>query len=266
MNDQDRPYLQTPEQWTRFLSAFAHELRTPLASFRMLADLLAEAPPGHLGDQERRYSEGMREVALDIQSLVGDMAELARLIAGRVQLRPENVVLDRLVDQVEEAVRPRAWEGGIALTDSLDPALPRFFHTDLDRLRQALILLLGAAVSHAKSEVFFRLDIDATGLHVVISSDGTPFPEGGTQAVFEPFHDGFRAARQRGGRSLSLPLASELARALGGTLRAENRGGRPAFDLSVPAAGDPIAEPAAEPSRSRASSGKGRAGKKRAVP
>ena len=231
----DRDYLQTPEQWTRFLSAVVHELRTPLASFRMLADLLAEAPQGHLGDQERRYSENIREVVQDVQALVGDVGELARLLAGRVQVRPEEVALEKLVDEVEEAVRPRAWEGGIALTDSLDPALPQRFRTDPDRLRQALVLLLGAAVSHAKSEVFFRLDIDDRGLHVVISSDGPAFAEAAPQAVFEPFHDGFRATRQRGGRSLALPLANEMARALGGALRAENRGGRPAFDLAVPA-------------------------------
>jgi len=231
----DRDYLQTPEQWTRFLSAVVHELRTPLASFRMLADLLAEAPPGHLGDQERRYSENIREVVQDVQALVGDVGELARLLAGRVQVRPEEVALEKLVDEVEEAVRPRAWEGGIALTDSLDPALPQRFRTDPDRLRQALVLLLGAAVSHARSEVFFRLDIDDRGLHVVISSDGPAFAEAAPQAVFEPFHDGFRATRQRGGRSLALPLANEMARALGGALRAENRGGRPAFDLAVPA-------------------------------
>jgi signal transduction histidine kinase len=251
MKDQARPHLQTPEQWTRFLSAFAHELRTPLASFRMLADLLAEAPPGHLGEQERRYSEGMREVAQDVQSLIGEVAELARLMAGRVQMRSENVALDRLVDQVEEAVRPRAWEAGIALTDSLDPALPRFFTTDSDRLRQALTLLLGTAVSHAKSEVFFRLDIDATGLHVVISSDGAPFPEAASQVLFEPFNDGIRSTRPRGGRSLALPLAYELARLLGGTLRAENRGGRPAFDLSVPPASEAGAEPARPPAKGR---------------
>jgi len=237
MSNRDPSYLQTPEQWTHFLSAFVHELRTPLASFRMLADLLAEAPPSHLGEQERRYSENIREVVQDIQALVGDAGELARLLGGRVQIRPEEVALEKLVDEVEEVVRPRAWEGGIALTDSLDPALPAVFRTDRDRLRQILILLLSAAVSHAKSEIFFRLDIDDMGLRIVISSDGPPFPEGPPQAVFVPFHDGFRATRQRGGRSLALPLADELARVLGGALRAENRGGRPAFDLSVPAAG-----------------------------
>lgn len=237
MTERDRAYLQTPEQWTRFLSAFAHELRTPIASLRMLADLLAEAPQGHLGDQEKRYAENIREVVQDIQSLVGEVADLGRLLDGRVQIRPEEVALEPLVDKIEEAVRPRAWERGIALTDSFDPALPRGFRTDPDRLRQALTLLLGAAVSHARSEVFFRLDFEDGDLRVVISSDGPSFEEAALAALFEPFDDGVRVSRQRGGRSLALPLANELARALGGTLSAGNRGGRPTFDLSLPAAG-----------------------------
>src|SRR5262249_6279211 len=203
MNVIDRIHLQTPEQWTRFLSAFVHELRTPIASLRMLADLLAEAPAGHLGDQEKRYSENIREVALDIQSLVGDLAELSRLLAGRVVIQPEEIVLLPLFEQVEEAVRPRAWERGVALTESLDPAVPRLFRSDPDRLRQVLVLLLEAAVSQAKSEVFFRVDIDGRDLRIVISSDGAPLTEAALQALFEPFGDGVRAARQRGGRSLA---------------------------------------------------------------
>lgn len=242
MSDPERTYLQTQEQWTRFLSGFVHELRTPLASFRMLTDLLAEAPGSHLGEQERRYADNLREVAQDIQGLVGDAAELSRLLSGRVQVRREEISLETLVEEVEEEVRPRAWEKGIALTDSLDPALPRLFRSDSERLRQALTLLLCTAVSHAKSEVFLRLDIEGgrggggQNLRVVISSDGPPFPESDPGSLFEPFHNGVRATRLRGGRSLALPLAAELARALGGTLKPENRGGRPAFDLVVPAA------------------------------
>ncbi|HSF44007.1 MAG TPA: HAMP domain-containing sensor histidine kinase [Thermoanaerobaculia bacterium] len=235
MSDRDRAYLQTPEQWTRFLSALTHEMRTPLASLRMLAELLAGAPQGHLGDQEKRYAENIQEVVRDLQGLVGDAAEFSQLLGGRAQVRAEEVSLRLLVDQAEELVRPQAWERGIALTDSMDPALPKHFRTDLDRLRRILVLALGAAVSHAGSEVFFRLDLEEGNLRVLISSDGELFPDSDSQDAFEPFHDGLRAARRRGGRSLALPLANELARALGGTLRAVNRGGRPTLELTLPA-------------------------------
>jgi signal transduction histidine kinase len=238
MNDnRDRTYLQTPEQWTHFLSAFVHEIRTPLASFRMLADLLAEAPQGHLGPQERRYSESMREVAQDLQALIGEVAELAQLLAGRITVKPVEVPLEQLVDQVEEAARPRAWEQGVTLTDFLAFDLPKSFRTDPALLRQAFVLLLEAAVSHAKSEVFFRLEITGGDLQVVISSDGPPFAEAALPSLFDPFQRDVRTVRSRGGRSLALPLAQELARALGGTLDAENREGRPTIAFSIPAAG-----------------------------
>ncbi|HSG41213.1 MAG TPA: HAMP domain-containing sensor histidine kinase [Thermoanaerobaculia bacterium] len=229
----DQGYLQTPEQWTRFLSAFTHELRTPLASLRMLAELLATSQ-SHLGDQEKRYTENIQEVVQDIQALVGDVAELSRLLAGRAPGRPAEIVLEQLIDQVKEAVRPWAWERGIVLKDSLDPALPRLIQSDPDHLRQALGMLVGAAVSHAESEVSFRLDLGDGDLRVVISSDGPPFAEAALPSIFEPFDNGSRASRRRGGRSLALPLANELTRTLGGTLRASNRGGRPTFELSLP--------------------------------
>ena len=243
----DRTYLQTPEQWTRFLAAFLHELRTPLASFRMLADLLAEAPATHWSPQERRYTANLQEVSQDLLALVGEVSELTRLLAGRTPARWEEVPLAPLVDQVEETVRPRAWERGIALTESLDPALPKRFRTDSERLRNALTFLLDAAVHHAKSEVFLRLDIEDGELRIVLSSDGAPFEEAALATLFEPFQEGVRsvrAVRSYGGRGLSLPLARELARSLGGRLSAQNRGGRPAFDLTLPA--DP-ADPADVP-------------------
>lgn len=232
----DRTYLQTPEQWTRFLSAFVHDLRTPLASLRMLSELLAESLAGRLGTTDKRYLDNVQEVVRDVQDLVGEAAELARLLAGRAEVRPVDADLGELAEQVKEAVRPRAWERGIAITDSVDPALPRRFPVDSERLRQALVLLVGTAIGHAGSEIFIRLDLGDGDLRAVISSDGPPFAESSLATLFEPFADGARAGRQRGGHGLALPLANELARALGGTLRAVNRGGRPTFDLSLPAA------------------------------
>ncbi len=232
MTDRERTYLQTPEQWTQFLSLLTHELRTPLASLRMLGDLVAESS---LGVQEKRYTANIQEVVQDIHALVGEVVELGSLLAGKVQVRHGAVDLAQLVEKVEEEVRTRAWEAGIALKDSLDPALPRLFRTDADLLRRAFATLLGAAVSHARSEIFFRLDGDSENLRVVISSDGSPFSEAALQNLFEPFGDGARTTRRRGGRSLGLPLANELTRVLGGTLDAVNRGGRPTFDLWLPA-------------------------------
>jgi signal transduction histidine kinase len=235
--DANRTYLQTPDQWARFLSALTHELRTPMASLRLLSDLLARSSPRQPGSQEERYASNVEEVIQDLQALVGEVAELASLMGGRVKPRWEEISLGKLIDEVREAVRPWAWDRGIALTESLDPALPKLLRTDGDRLRQLLSFLLGAAVSQAESGIFFRIDAEDGGLRVVISSDGQPYSEAALLTLFEPFDVGVKSTRRRGGRSLALPLANELARVLGATLQGANRGGRPTFDLTVPAKG-----------------------------
>lgn len=236
MAGNDRTYLQTPEQWTRFLQALTHELRTPLASLRLLSELLTRSQQQPPGTQEQRYAANVEEVLQDLQALLGEVSELASLMAGTVRVRLEEAPLGQLIDEVREAVRPWAWDRGIALTESLDPALPKLFRTDADRLRQALTLVLSAAVTQAKSGVFFSLDLDEGGLHVVVSSDGPPLSDAALQAPFEPFDIAVKVTRRRGGRSLALPLAKELTLALGGTLQGGNRGGRPTFDLTLPSA------------------------------
>lgn len=232
--DGNRTYLQTPEQWARFLSALTHELRTPMASLRLLSELLARSSPRQPGSQEERYAANVEEVIQDLLALVGEVAELASLMGGKVTVRWEDAPLGKLVDEVREAVRPWAWDRGIALTESIDPALPKLLRTDAERLRQVLVLLLSAAVSQAESGIFFRFDAEGRGLRVVVSSDGPPFSDAALGALFEPFDLGTKTTRRRGGRSLALPLANELARVLGGTLSAANRGGRPTFDLVIP--------------------------------
>lgn len=237
-----RTYLQTSEQWAKFLSDFTHELRTPVASLRMLADLLAAAPQERLAEPEKRYADNIQEVVRGIQLLVSEVSDLGRLLSGRTQLRIEEVALKQMMARVEEVVRPRAWEQGIVLTDSLDPLLPNTFRTDPDRLRQALTLVLGVTVGHARSEAHFRLNAHDGLLRCTLSSDGLPFSEAALAALFEPYEDGAWNDRRRGGRSLALPLSGELVRSLGGTLQAGNHGDRPSFELLLPAT--PSGEPA----------------------
>ena len=232
-NDEKRPYLRISEQWTSFVAAFVHELRTPVASLRMLAELLNEPSP--IARQDRNYAANIQQVVQEILTLVGDVGELTRLFAGKAPLRIEEVDLPRLVSQVEGVIRPQAWELGIGLLISSDPALPALVSTDRDRLQEILLFLLQAAVHQAKSEVYVRLDMEADRLRIVISSDGLPFSEAAAAKLFEPFGDGARETQPRGGRSLCLPIANELAMALGGALRAGNRHKRPSFTLELPA-------------------------------
>ncbi|HEY0784181.1 MAG TPA: HAMP domain-containing sensor histidine kinase [Thermoanaerobaculia bacterium] len=233
VSDPRRPYLETTEQWASFLSAFVHELRTPIASLKILGELM-QGSPALGGERERLFLENMQKVVRDLLALVGDAGELGRLIARKATVRSEAVDLGAIFEGVEETLRPRAWDSGIGLQVALGPETADPIHTDRELLRRMLTLLVGAAVQHARSEVVVRADVDGGRLSIVAASDGSPLPDPAATALFQPFGDGQRSAREHGGGSLTLPLANEVALALGGVLRAENRGKRPAFVLELP--------------------------------
>jgi K+-sensing histidine kinase KdpD len=153
-------------------------------------------------------------------------------------------MLAEVVRRSEESIHDQAWEAGIAVTSFVDPALPETFPTDSARLLRLLSLLLDGGVSQARTEVFLRVEAEPGSLRLSVSSDGAPFPEPTPHQIFEPYDPSALALRKRRGRTLALPLARALARALGGRLDLDNPRGRPTFLLHLPL---PPAAPPAPP-------------------
>lgn len=235
MNEQEPTYWQQPEHWARFFSAFIHEIRTPIASLGILAELLADSTAGGRNDATR-YAERIGDVVQDMQAMTVEVSELSRLITGRTPAQePTTVELGQVVARVEAAVLPRATERNVTLALTSLAATPRALHLDAGRLVQALTLLVGVAVGQARTEARCLITLDADVLRAEISSDGMPIPDAVLPSYFAPFEDGGHSPRAKGGQSLALPLARELVRFLGGALAAANSEGRPAFALSVPA-------------------------------
>jgi signal transduction histidine kinase len=236
MYELEETYWQQPEHWARFFSAFIHEIRTPIASLGILAELMAESAAASGRNETTRYAERIGDVVQDIQAMTVEVSELSRLITGRTPA-PEatTVELAQIARRVEEAGLPRAAERNVALALTSLAASPRAMHLDAGRLIQAVTLLVGVAIGQARTEARCLIELDADMLRVEISSDGVPIPDAVLPSYFAPFEDGGHSPRAKGGQSLALPLARELVRFLGGTMTAANPEGRPTFILGVPA-------------------------------
>ncbi len=173
--DPERSSEPGSKRRARFLSALVHEVRTPLASSCTLIELLAALPEVRAAEKEKLYVDGLRQVMRDVQLLLDDVAELARLLGGRIELKPGDVSPAALVAEVEDALRPQAWERGVSLSHSLGSTLPPLVRAGAERLRQLLALLLGATVGHARSAVLSRLDAESGRWRAVLSSTA-PLP------------------------------------------------------------------------------------------
>lgn len=222
------------EFWCRFLSGLGHELRTPLASLGMLVDLL-ERDGKALSEKEKRYTGNIRELAREMQQLIGDVSAFARLRGGRGRRPNGTLALEDLVRRVTDTVRISVWEKGITVSATLEPSEGSTIRTDTALLEQALEAMLETVLCLAEREVSVQVEARETEVIFTVTGDAGCGPADDPAALFDPFDGGTaRKLTQMGVRPLAPLLAREIARELGGDLRLVGEGGGSKFVLRLP--------------------------------
>ncbi|GAA3035214.1 hypothetical protein GCM10020229_53320 [Kitasatospora albolonga] len=215
-----RPALTAIEQQEAFFADAAHDLRTPVASVRLLAEtgLRGEADGTEVMRRTLRQATRMGE-------LVDALLVRARLTTGAVPLEREPLRLDQLVDAVV-ADTPAA-DGHLVTVRSV----PVVVRGDAGLLRRAVANLLGNALLHGHApgrpaEVEITVGADGT---VAVDDAGPGIPPERARSLFERFHSG------AGSSGLGLSIAAWVAHAHGGSLTVvpSARGGA-RFVLRVP--------------------------------
>ncbi|WP_282692815.1 HAMP domain-containing sensor histidine kinase [Streptomyces sp. CC208A] len=218
-----RPALAALGQQEAFLADAAHDLRTPAASLRTLAEtaLRGETDSADVHRRTLRLAEGMGR-------LVDGLLTRARLMSGTAVPARQPLRLDQLVEAVvEEAGEGRAAEGHRVRVEAEETVVV----ADPDLLRRAVGNLLGNALTHGHApgvpaDVLITVARDGT---VTVEDSGPGLPPEVADALFERFRSG------SGSTGLGLSIASWVAHAHGGTLTAgsgEHGGAR--FVLRLP--------------------------------
>ncbi len=88
----------------------SHELRTPLNSSLILAKLLAENPQENLSAEQVKFAESIYSAGNDLLNLINDILDISKVEAGKLEVRPENSSVVRLVDGLRGLFEPLAAE------------------------------------------------------------------------------------------------------------------------------------------------------------
>jgi signal transduction histidine kinase len=237
-----RRQVRLAQQKTDFVSNVSHELKTPLTSIRMFADLLAEK---RVPDEERQatYLRIIAAEAARLTRLINNVLDFARLERGKIDGQPtaEPRPCD-LVDAVRDVVEtcaPHLEAEGIAFRHEVEAeSLP--IRGDLDALAQIILNLISNAEKYGGQDILVRVrrqDTAAGALGCVDVLDrGAGIPARDIKTVFEPFHrldDSLASGIP--GSGLGLTLARRMARAHGGDVTYSARaGGGSCFTLTLP--------------------------------
>ncbi len=200
----------------QLMAAVSHELRTPLARMRLHTELLREQ-----GADERRVAALEADVE-EIDALVGELLESARLHQGLLALQLSEVDLGALVDEALAATSL----GERPVTVHI-PAGQKIL-ADRGRLARVLRNLLSNITRYTPADAAVEITAQATpdAIELTVADRGPGVPEPALDRIFEPF---FRteASRSRttGGIGLGLMLVRQVVQAHGGTVSARNRPG-----------------------------------------
>ena len=201
----------------QFLMHMSHELKTPLASLREGADLLAEGVAGKLAPPQREITDILQERSRELQRLIENLLDYNQ-VTHQPDLQTESIDLPALCSELRQVhtVSARRKQLDVKLDVSAAQC-----QTDPAKLRTVIDNLLSNAVNYTPGggEVVLKCWSDGPVIQLEVANSGVPIPEPERQQIFQPFYQG--SASRSGpikGSGIGLSVARECARDLGGTL------------------------------------------------
>ncbi len=226
----------------RLLANVSHELKTPVTSVRMFAELLGQ--PGLGAAEARNFADHLRRESARLSQLLENLLDLSRPERVDVRLVREPVDIRALVREVSESFAYRARQASVDFaTEGLDgggsgDAL--VLETNGPAVERIVLNLLDNALKYRRAEgsrIVLRLSSGEGGVRVAVEDNGPGIAERDRPRVFEEFYRGRFEDYGVKGAGLGLSIARRLARNLEGDVELETREGAGCtFSLALPKA------------------------------
>ena len=202
------------------IASVSHDLRTPLTLLRLLVDAIDDdviTDPA----MRREYLERVSTNLHALSALIEDLFELSRLEAGDIRWSMERVLLDELVQETIDAMRPQAEAEAVAMRAELAPRLAAA-QANPEQIQRVLFNLIQNAIRHTPpdgSVVVRAAPASAGAIEIEVADSGPGIARDERDRVFEPFFQGGdRAARSDGGAGLGLAISRAIVEAHGGRI------------------------------------------------
>jgi signal transduction histidine kinase len=221
--------LREREELMRIVS---HDLRTPLGYIATSSSLLRESLPP---DQTRaaQWADGIARSASQMQRLISDLLDMAKLDSGTLQLARVAMRLRGVVDELFEQLAYQAKQKGVALVNEVDEGI--LLDADRDRMAQIIGNLVANAIKFTRAGGRVTVGAHQTGnmTHISVVDTGIGMAPEELAHLFEPYWQG--SHRDTQGVGLGLSIVARLIRAHGGSVNVTSSvGNGTTFAITLP--------------------------------
>jgi signal transduction histidine kinase len=228
---------------TRFLSYMSHEFRTPLNSILALSDLLLRRVDGDLTVEQEKQIGFVRAASYELFEMVNDLLDIAKVEAGKVDVRIGTIEVAKLVGGLRGMMRPLTHSENVSLVFE-DPPDDLRIVSDEGKVNQILRNLISNALKFTeRGEVRVRVSCENSQFVFSVSDTGIGIAPDDQERIFREFAQIENPVQRKvRGTGLGLPLSRKLAELIGGTLTVTSTlGAGSTFRLTMPlAVGDSV--------------------------
>ncbi|NNE92254.1 MAG: hypothetical protein HKN23_11450 [Verrucomicrobiales bacterium] len=234
--------VQADQAKSRFLGVISHELRTPIQTISMGAEVLLGEGVGPLTDRQRELLEGCREAGSNLSHLINDILDFARLDSGKVGICLEVVSANDCLKRTWSLLKQRIEASEINLRTEFHDDNP-FVTGDSARIQQILLNLVTNAIKFTPEggQITTRVAVSDDGHTVTfeVEDTGCGIEPVDLTKIFEAFVQvGDRETRGKG-IGLGLAISRDLAHAMKGEIRVSSIPGEGStFSLGLPKAAE----------------------------
>jgi signal transduction histidine kinase/CheY-like chemotaxis protein len=237
--DERADYLRrASELKTKFLSNVSHEFRTPLNSIVSLARMLMDRIDGDLTPDQVKQVRYIESSARDLQEMVNDLLDLAKVEAGKIRMRAKQFDVHELFSALKGMLKPLLADNTsveLIFDDSRELA---HLYTDEGKVSQILRNLISNALKFtpAGSVTVSANELSDGRIQFAVADTGIGIPKEHHENIFKEFSQVENPLQERHrGTGLGLPLCRNLALLLGGHIDLESEPGRGStFCLTIP--------------------------------